>query len=707
MKDRILEVLKSEETSFEFGKIIDLLEIKDDISFREVISLLEELENEGIVYRTKREKYMYFPYCHLKQGKLDVNKKGFGFVITENGDIYIDEKNMHGAINGDIVNVELLTDENDPKIEGKIVKIVKRELNNLVGEFYFKGGKGHVKLDDEKYKLDIEIPKNECSDLVNGYKVLVKLTKPINKNYRFKGEIVSVIGHKDDPGMDIKVEAYKHGIEIEFSDEVKEELNDIPSFVSNEEMIDRTDLRGEMIFTIDGDDTKDIDDAISIKKKENGNYELGVHIADVTNYVKMNSELNKSAMDRGTSVYLANTVIPMLPHKLSNGICSLNPNVDRLAVSCVMEIDKKGNVIDYNIFESVINSRKQMTYKNVNKILGEDIIPEGYQEFVDTLKLMKECSDIIRKEKLRRGYIDFGQTEIKIVTDDNGKPIEIVPRVQGIGENIIEDFMICANETVATHVFYMDLPFIYRVHEEPDEEKIDDFLRYVSILGYKLTGKRKDIHPKRIQEILEELKDTKEYKILSRLLLRSMKKAYYSKENLKHFGLASNCYTHFTSPIRRYPDLTVHRRLKEIIHGKVDNKTNSYWSQQLVYIAEHSSIKERASIECERDVNDMKVAEYMMEHIGKQYQGMVSSITNFGMFIELDNLIEGLVHVRNMTDDHYNYDETVKILKGEKTGKIYKLGDIVDVEVEAASKENKTVDFKLVKTKSLKKDNKK
>ncbi len=695
MKERILEVLKSEETSFEFRTIIDRLKINDNKSIKEVIELLNELENDGTVYRTKRDKFMYFPYCHLKQGKIDVNKKGFGFVITNDGDIYIDQKNMNGALNNDIVNVEIISEKDNPKLEGKVVKIVKRELDKQVGEFFYKRGKGHVKLDDSKLKIDIEIDKKDCKNVVNGHKVLITITKRVN-NHLYKATIDKIIGHKDDPGIDILSIAYKHGINAEFSKEALEELKTIPNEVLVEEYENRLDLRDEMIFTIDGDDTKDIDDAISIEKLENGNYKLGVHIADVSHYVTNESELDKEALDRGTSVYLANTVIPMLPHYLSNGICSLNPNVDRLTISCIMEINQKGIVENYDIRESVIKSKKQMTYKNVNKILEENIIPEGYEDFKDKLFMMKECSSILRKNKIERGYIDFDQNEPKIITDESGKAIDIKLRERGIGENLIEDFMIIANETVASHVFYMDLPFIYRIHEYPDEEKISEFLRYVSLLGYTLTGKRKDLSPKRMQEILLELKDKKEYKILSRKLLRCMKKAIYSKENVGHYGLASKIYTHFTSPIRRYPDLKVHTILKEIINGKMNNREIAYWNQMLIYITEHSSTKERESIECEREVDDMKMAEYMENHIGEEYEGMISSVMNFGLFVELDNMIEGLVHINDLKDDYYIYDELTEMLKGERTGKEYKLGDTVKVRVISASKEEKTIDFEII-----------
>ena len=701
MKEQILEILKKEEIAFELSTIIDRLELKSTEDIQKVVSELNELENNGTVYRTKRDKFMYFPYCHLKQGKLDANKKGFGFVKTDIGDIYIDSKNINGALNGDTVIIEIL-DKNSPNPEGKILKIIKREVNNLIGEFYCENGKGFVNLDDNKFNITVEIPSEECKDLVNGHKIVVSLTKKVKNNY-YKANVLKIIGHKDDPKIDILSIAYKHGIQEDFPEEALQELKSIPSEVSQEEIKSRKehDLRNKMIFTIDGDDTKDIDDAISIEKLENGNYLLGVHIADVSHYVKHNSELDKAARDRGTSAYLANTVIPMLPHYLSNGICSLNPNVDRLAISCIMEIDNKGKVVNHDIFESIIRSRKQMTYKNVNKILEENIIPNGYEEFADTLKLMNECSNLLRKQMNERGYIDFDQDEAKIITDENGKCIDIKLRERGIGENLIENFMIVANETVASHIFYMDLPFIYRIHEYPEEEKISDFLKYVSLLGYKLTGKRNDLHPKHIQQILKELKDKKEYKILSSKLLRCMKKAIYSKDNLGHYGLASKIYTHFTSPIRRYPDLTVHTILKEILHGNFNNREISYWNQVLIYIADHSSEKERASVECEREVDDMKMAEYMEDHIGEEYKGMISSIVNFGMFVQLQNMIEGLVHINDLKDDYYIYDEVTETLIGKRSGKIYKLGDEVDVKVISASKEEKTIDFEIVKKKVL------
>ena len=459
----------------------------------------------------------------------------------------------------------------------------------------------------------------------------------------------------------------------------------------------RRDLRDWTIFTIDGDDTKDIDDAISIKKLPNGNYELGVHIADVSYYVKEGSPLDNEAMERGTSVYLVDRVIPMLPHELSNGICSLNPNVDRLAISCIMEFNENGKQLNYEIFPSIIKSRIQMTYKKVNSILEKNETPEGYEEFVDDLRLMSELADILRKAKIKRGYIDFGVDEAKILVDEKCVPYDVVLRDRGTGEMLIEDFMIAANECVASHIYFMNLPFIYRVHEYPKEEKIRSFLGFVSSLGYHVNGNIKDIKPTTMQMILEQLVDKPEYKILSALLLRSMQKAVYKPENLGHYGLASKCYTHFTSPIRRYPDTTVHRLLRTyLFDGKIDMNTIRKWEEKLVYIAEHSSERERASVDCEREVEDMKMAEYMEQHIGEEFEGMISSVTSFGMFVELDNLIEGLVPLRDMKD-FFHFDEERMTLTGERSHVKYSIGERVIVKVIRASKEEKTIDFDVLR----------
>ena len=496
------------------------------------------------------------------------------------------------------------------------------------------------------------------------------------KNNTYQGNVLRVIGHKNDPGVDILSIVYKYGINDKFPDEVLEELKDIPDSVLQDDYKNRRDLRNEVIFTIDGKDTKDIDDAISIKKKGD-NYILGVHIADVSYYVKEGSKLYEEAYNRATSIYLVDRVIPMLPHKLSNGICSLNPNVDRLAISCVMEINNKGKVVSHEIFESVINSKKQMNYDSVNKILKENVVEDGYEEFVDDLKLMNELAHILRKEKINRGYLEFDSPEPKIIVDDKSKPIEIIPRVQDEAENLIEDFMIVANETVASHIFYMKLPFIYRIHEIPEEEKIKEFLEMISMLGYNVKGNRHFENSKSLQMILEQLKDKSEFPIFSSMLLRCMKKAIYKEENLGHYGLGSKCYTHFTSPIRRFPDTTVHNLLRKYIFNEPDdkelNKLIDYWNYNLPSLCEHVSERERNSIDCERDVESMKMAEYMESHIGEKYDGIIDSIMNFGMFIQLSNLVEGLVHISEIKGDYYIFDEkTKRYLKDKEKEKLIK-----------------------------------
>ena len=694
MEDKILELLNNKDISYSVEEIEEYLNINTVEDLKELLKVLNKMEDEYIIYRTKKNKYILFDNSNLEKGKLMSTKKGFGFVEVENSeDIFIAQDNLNGAINGDEVIVEI-TSKKGLKLEGRILKIVDRKVKQFVGTVYYKNNKCLIDLDDKKINITIQVDNDKTLGAVAGHKVLVRLLNRID-NFNYKGAIIKIIGHKDDPGIDILSIALKYEFEDLFPEEVHEELKNIPSEVLSNELEGRTDLRNQMIFTIDGDDTKDIDDAISIKKLDNGNYELGVHIADVSYYVKPNSALDEEAYKRGTSVYLANTVIPMLPHELSNGICSLNPNVDRLAISCVMEIDSTGEVVDYDIFESVIKSNIQMTYKKVNSILEDNIIPEGYEKYVDSLKMMQELANILRENKVRKGYIDFEIDEPKIITNEFGEAIDVVLRERGAGEKLIEDFMIAANETVARHISYMDYPFIYRVHGEPSEEKIDNFLRFVSVLGYSVNKIRK-ITPKSIQELLDELKDTDEYTILSSLLLRSMQKAVYDKNNIGHFGLASKCYTHFTSPIRRYPDTTVHRLLRTYLFNKnINMDTLKYWDQKLISIGEHTSERERASIECEREVDDMKMAEYMEKHIGEEFTGIISGVMSFGIFIELPNKIEGLIRLDDLKDDYYHYDETTFSIIGNNNKRGYRLGDTVTVIVKAANKTNHTIDFML------------
>ena len=696
MQEQILEILKEHDRAFSVDELNDLLQLNSLEEFKELLKNLNELEDNLKIYRTNKNNYMLFNNSHLKIGRMLANKKGYGFVDIEGDeDVFIAPINMNNAIHGDTVIVEI-TSKKGLQLEGRIVKIVNRKFKTMVGEYVEENGKGYIKLDEEKVKIKLHINREDSLGAMPGHKVLVKIGAKMKDN-NYRGQVLKILGHKNDPGVDILSIVNKYGINDTFSDEVMAEVDKLPYEVSREEMVGRKDLREEKIFTIDGYDTKDIDDAISIKLLENGNYQLGVHIADVSYYVKEGSKLDEEAFDRGTSVYLADRVIPMLPHKLSNGICSLNPNVDRLAMSCVMEIDTKGNVVDYDIFESVIKSGIQMTYKKVNLFLEQNIVSEGYQDYTDELTKMADLAKILRVNKEARGYIDFDIDEPKIIVNENGEAIDVVKRERGVGEKLIEDFMIVANETVATHIYFMELPFVYRVHGEPNEEKINSFIKFVNFLGYNLNTKLKKITPKTMQQILQELKDKKEFHILSSLLLRSMQKAVYDKNNIGHFGLASKCYTHFTSPIRRYPDTTVHRLLRTyLFKNMMDNETVKYWDNKLVFLTEHSSQKERDAVECEREVDDMKMAEYMMKHIGEEYEGMVSSIVPFGMFIELPNLVEGLVRLDDMTDDHYIYIEDTYSLIGTKNKRGYRLGDKVRVRVKDANKYSKTVDFELV-----------
>ena len=698
MKDEIVRVLKNSDGALSIYDIKDELELEEVSELEELSTALRELEDDCVIYHSNKDKYMLLENSHLRKGILRANKKGFGFVQIDDmqEDVYVSADNMNGAFNDDIVLVEITTKMNINKPEGRILKIIKREVTNYVGEINFKNGKGIVTLDDKKVNIEIEVKKEDSMNAVDGHKVVVELGRRIN-NHKYYGKVIEIIGHKNDPGVDILSIIHKYNINIEFPEDVKEEVKEMPMEVLEEECKNRKDLRDVVIFTIDGDDTKDIDDAISIKKLNNGHYELGVHIADVSYYVKEGSPLDNEAMERGTSVYLVDRVIPMLPHELSNGICSLNPNVDRLAISCVMEFDSNGKQIDYEIFPSVIKSRIQMTYKKVNSILENNEVPSGYEPYEKDLRLMQELANILRKAKENRGYIDFLVDEAKILVDENCVPTEIIKRDRGAGENLIEDFMIAANECVATHIYFMNLPFIYRVHEVPKEEKIRSYLSFIATLGYQVPGDIKDTRPKTIQKLVKFLEDKKEFKILSSLLLRSMQKAVYKPENLGHYGLASKCYTHFTSPIRRYPDTTVHRLLRTYLFDKkLDTKTMRHWEDKLVFVAEHSSSRERASIDCEREVEDMKMAEYMEKHIGEEFEGMISTVTSFGMFVLLDNLVEGLVSIKDM-NDFFHYDEERMTLTGERSHIKYTIGERVLIKVVRASKEEKFIDFEIVR----------
>ena len=696
MEDKIVELLKTENRGFSFEEIINYLNLKETNDLEEVVKCLNNMQQKATIYQSKAKKYMLLINSHLKTGKFVGNRKGFGFVIIQGEeDTFIAKNNVNVAIDGDTVVLEIF--KKGMKPEGRILSIVNRENKLFVGEYYYKDKKGHIIFDDNKISIDVIIEPSKSMNAMDGHKVLIKLGKKLKAN-TYEGEVVKIIGHKNDPGVDILSIIAKYDFSDQFPEEVMKELDDIPNEIDENDIKNRVDLRSIELFTIDGDDAKDLDDAVSLKMLENGNYELGVHIADVSYYVKENTAIDKEAYNRGTSVYLVDRVLPMLPHKLSNGICSLNGGVDRFALSCIMEINEKGDVVNYNVFPSVIKSKLRMTYKKVNDILEKNIVDELYEPFANTLRNMKKLSDILRENKKRRGYIDFEIPEVKIIVDEKGKPIELSKRVQGTGEKLIEDFMIVANETVATYINNMELPFIYRVHGEPSQEKLNNFLNFVSILGYKPTGKLKKSSPQSVQNLLNQLKDKPEFPIFSELLLRSMQKAVYSDTNIGHFGLGSECYTHFTSPIRRYPDTTVHRLLRTyIFEGHIDNYTVDAMNIKMPVIAEHTSEKEVDAIECEREVDDMKMAEYMEDHIGEVYVGRISGVMNFGLFVELDNLVEGLIRIEDLDDDFYIYDEENYRLIGRKHHKQYRIGDNIKIIVKSASKASKTIDFLIYK----------
>ena len=694
MEQEILKLLKNKKnTSLTAIEINDYLGLNGIDEYTNLEKLLDKLCLEGkIYYSEKKKRYTPIENTNFKTGKLLVNPKGYGFVILDESfhedDVYISGKNLLDGRNNDTVVIEII---NKNTHEGRVIRILKRDDSVLVGLLYEDNGNYYVKPDKPEYK-DIPIPNDMLKGAIPGHKVLVK---PCNVGREYVGEIIKIIGHKNDVGVDILSYVYQYDFDPTFSDDVINAVESIPSEVLPSEYDGRVDLRNETIFTIDGDDTKDIDDAIGIKKISNDVYELGVHIADVSHYVKNEGIIDKDAYERGTSVYLVDRVIPMLPHKLSNGICSLNPQVDRLALSCVMNINSKGYVIKYKIFKSVIKSRKQMTYNCVNDILENNKVPEGYEPFVNDLKLMNELSNILRKKMVNHGYLEFDRPEAKILVDENSHPTEIKLREQRTGEKLIENFMIAANETVAGYIEDLKVPGIYRVHDKPNKEKLEVFLKFLNRKGYNIKADINKFKNTDYQRLLKLFKGKDEEVILSTFAIQTMSKAKYSDINIGHYGIASKRYAHFTSPIRRYPDLTLHRLVKDYMEHN-NSKTVSYWQNRLFDIANQSSKKEQDAINCERDVDAMKKAEYMEKHIGEKYKGVISGVTEFGFFVELENTVEGLVRLDSLGGDYYSYNRDLSAILGKNSKKNYMYGDTVMVEVIAANKDTAQVDFKVV-----------
>lgn len=681
----------------------ELLDMEDTENFKVLIKTLNKLEDEGQLVRTRKNLYGLPEKMNLIRGKVEMHKKGFAFLIPDDEnekDIYIHSSDLGSAMNNDKVIVRIeKRGPHDKRTEGVVIRIVERANHEIVGTFEKSKAFGFVIADDKRIPNDIFIPKNKIKSAVTGHKVLVDITEFPKGGKSAEGEITKIIGHKNDPGIDILSIIYKHDLKMDFPEKVLNETMKIPEAVHESEMNNRRDLRDKQIVTIDGADAKDLDDAIRVEKLENGHYLLGVYIADVSHYVTEGSALDKEAYERGTSVYLVDRVIPMIPHKLSNGICSLNPGVDRLTLGCEMEIDASGKVVQHEVFEAVIRTTERMTYENVNRILAEkdEQVMQEFDELVPLFQHMETLAEILRRKRFGRGAIDFDFKEAKVLVDEEGKASDVVIVERSVGEKLIEEFMLCCNETIAEHFHWMDVPFLHRIHENPDEAKMNTFFEFLSGLGLGMKGKASDVHPLELQKVLNKVKGEQEELVISKLMLRSMKQAKYDPNSVGHFGLSTEFYTHFTSPIRRYPDLIVHRLIRTyLLEGNMAGKTLKKWKNSLPDIAKHTSEMERASVEAERDVDDLKKAEYMQDKIDEEFTGIISSVTSFGLFVELDNTVEGLVHVSYMDDDYYHYSETSHALIGEMSKKIYRIGDEVDIKVINVNMEEHTVDFILV-----------
>lgn len=672
---------------------------KSDI--KEFADLLSEMEKSGEIVKTRTQHYGIPEKMGLVIGKFQGHQRGFGFVIAEveRPDIFIPADNVNGAMNGDKVLAKVLKEENKgKKCEGEITRIIERSNKTIIGTYDDSKNFGFVVADDKRIAQDIFIPKAERNGAKTGQIVIAEITEWPEQRRNPEGRIIEILGDKGDQGIDILTIIKKHKLPEEFPQKVEDFAANIVDEIPKEEYARRTDLRNLQMVTIDGEDAKDLDDAVSIEILDNGNYRLGVHIADVSNYVKEKNPLDIEALNRATSVYLIDRVIPMLPKKLSNGVCSLNPKVDRLALTCFMEIDKTGKTVDHEIVESVIKTNERMTYTDVTKILRDkdDETIKKYDYLYEDFKHMEDLCSILNKKRMGRGAIDFDFTECKILLNEFGKPVDIVPYERGIANRVIEEFMLIANETVAEHMFWLNVPFVYRIHEDPDEEKLMHFSEFAHNLGYAMKW-GKEIHPRMLQEVIASVKGKKEEMVLSTLLLRSMMKAKYSPECVGHFGLASKYYCHFTSPIRRYPDLMIHRIIKEVINGGLSEKRTERLKKEVEIASKQSSDMERVAMEAEREVDDLKKAEYMNERIGQEFEGIISSVTNFGLFVELPNTVEGLVHMSSLDDDYYVFDERHLTLVGERTKKMYKLGEAVKIVVSKVDLASHEVYFDILK----------
>ena len=674
-----------------------LLQVPKD-QRKELKAIMDSLEAEGKVHVSKKGKYTKGEAKRIV-GTYQAHARGFGFVAVEgeDDDIFISEDDTNGAFHGDQVEVTIKSAPDGKRREGKVVRILSHGTTRLVGYFQKNKNFGFVVPDNQRFIKDVFVPLERSKGAVTGHKVVVELTKYGGDNKKPEGKIVEIIGHVNDPGTDIMSIVKGYDLPIEFPEKVLNQAERVAKDVSTADMAGRMNIRDWQMVTIDGEDAKDLDDAISLTK-EGENYKLGVHIADVTNYVQEKSALDREAYKRGTSVYLVDRVIPMLPHILSNGICSLNEGEDRLALSCIMTINDKGNVVDYKIAETVICVDRRMTYTSVKKILEEQDEEEckKYEEFVPMFQMMEKVAGILREKRKKRGSIDFDFPETKMVLDEQGKPIELKPYDRNVATKIIEDFMLLANDTVAEHYFWQEIPFVYRTHEQPDEEKIQKLAIFINNFGHSMHIANNAVRPKEIQKLLVKVEGTNEEALISRLALRSMKQAKYTPENTGHFGLATTYYCHFTSPIRRYPDLQIHRIIKEDLRGRMNENRREHYEKILPEVTKQCSERERLAEEAERETIKLKKVEYMEEHIGEVFEGVISSITKWGIYVELPNTIEGLVHVTNMHDDHYDYIEERFEMVGEHTRKVYKLGQTVYIVATGTDRLQRTIDFEFV-----------
>ncbi len=694
MRKEAYKPLTMEELLSAFG-------INDKKDVKRFTRLLEDMEAEGEVIKTRFNRHGVPERMNLVVGRLQGHPQGYGFVIPqqqESRDVFVSANNLNGAMHDDKVVTRLFQKTDGKKLEGEVIRVLKRRNSSLVGTYEASRQFGFVVPDEHRISQDVFIPKAASLKAKNGDKVIAEITRWPEKRRNPEGKITEILGHKNIPGIDILSIIKKYELPEEFPPEIMAEVEQLPKNIPSEEYDNRKDFRKKLTITIDDEEAKDLDDAVSLEKTDKG-YRLGVHIADVGYYVKEGSFLDREAYQRGTSVYLVDRVIPMLPPEISNNLCSLNPHTDRLTLSVEVDLDHKGKVLDRHFHISIININERMTYQDINKILvdKDKQLREKYKDLLPMLEDMEQLAGALKEKREKRGSLGFEFPETRIELDEQGKPVLIEEKKRGIGESIIEEFMIATNEVVAEHFYRSKVPFLYRIHPDPDEDRILAFRDYVANFGYTLKGNLKDLHPSVLQDILQKAEGKKEEIVIHTILLRSMKLARYSEVKERHFGLASQYYSHFTSPIRRYPDLVIHRIIRDILEGgQLSKKIAKKLKKNMPDIAEQSSNRERTAVEAERESKDLKMVEYMEERVGVKFPAIISNITPFGMFVMLENTIEGLVHISSMADDYYHFMDKQYSLVGERTKKEYRIGDKVTILVDGVNKEERNIDFILV-----------